>query len=207
MSSVPSRAGDAHGEVVGFTAMAEGTAADYELLARYEAEHAEGLADRVLAAVAALSDPLGGYQITRLDHSLQTATRARRDGASVDWVVAALVHDLGDDLAPFNHSEFAAAVIAPYVPEAVTWVVRHHGVFQAWYHAHHTGGDRNARDRFRTHRWAGLCEEFCERWDQASFDPEGPMDPLDTFDDDVHEVFGRTPWDPEVVTVGSERLC
>ena len=192
--------------VVGFTSMAEGTANDYALLDRYERVHAAGLPDRILSTLHGLSDSLGGYRITRLEHSLQAATRARLDGANVEWIVAALVHDIGDELAPFNHSELAAAVIQPYVAEEVHWVILHHGVFQSYYFAHHLGGDRDARDRYRGHRWAGLCEEFCARWDQNSFDPDFPIHPLDSFTDEVHEVFGRVAWDPSVVTVGSERL-
>ncbi len=191
---------------VGFTAMADGTAADYALLERYEQVHAAGLADRILTTLDGLRDSIGGYRITRLELSLQAATRARRDGADVDWVVAALVHDIGDELAPFNHSELAATILEPYVREEVTWVIRHHGVFQSWYYAHHLGGDRDARDRFRDHRWAGLCEEFCARWDQNSFDPDFPIPDLDSFADEVHEVFGRAAWDPAVVAVGSQRL-
>ncbi|MEL6890284.1 MAG: HD domain-containing protein [Actinomycetota bacterium] len=183
--------------------MADGTAADYALLDRHEQAHAAGLADRILVALEALSDSLGGYRVTRLEHSLQTATRARRDGADVDWVVAALVHDLGDDLAPFNHGAFAASVLEPYVREEVTWVVRHHGVFQAWYYAHHLGGDRHARDSYAGHEWAPLCVDFCERWDQRSFDPDSPTDDLASFGAEVREVFGRTAWAPEVVAPGT----
>lgn len=192
--------------VVSFSSMAEGTADDYDLLDRYERVHAAGLSDRILASLAGLSDSLGGYRITRLEHSLQAATRARLDGANTEWIVAALVHDIGDELAPFNHSELAAAVIQPYVAEEVHWVILHHGVFQSYYFAHHLGGDRHARDRYRDHRWAGLCEEFCARWDQNSFDPDFPIHPLDSFEPEVREVFGRVAWDPAVVRVGSERL-
>jgi predicted HD phosphohydrolase len=199
-------AGDAPTGIVSFTAMEDGTADDYALLDRYETVHAAGLADRVLGTLDRLSDSLGGYRITRLEHSLQSATRARLDGAGVDWVVAALVHDIGDELAPFNHSELAAAVVQPYVAEEVHWVVLHHGVFQSYYYAHHLGGDRHARDRYRGHRWAGLCEEFCARWDQSSFDPDFPIHDLASFEDEVREVFGRIAWDPTVVTVGRERL-
>lgn len=192
--------------VVGFTAMQDGTADDYALLDRYERMFAAGLADRILESLDALTGSLGGYRITRLEHSLQAATRARRDGAGVDWVVAALVHDIGDELAPYNHSEIAAAVLQPYVPAEVHWVVQHHGLFQSYYYAHFLGGDRNARDRYRDHRWAGLCESFCHRWDQSSFDPDYPTDPLAAFEDDVREVFGRVAWDPTVTAIGSEQL-
>jgi predicted HD phosphohydrolase len=188
--------------VVAFTAMEAGDADDYLLLERYERAFAAGLADRVTAALARLEGSLGGYRITRLEHSLQAATRARLDGADADWIVAALVHDLGDELAPFNHSEIAAAIVEPYVRAEVTWVVRQHGLFQSYYYAHFTGGDRNGRDRHVGHPWYDLCEEFCARWDQSSFDPDFPIHDLDSFAPELHEVFGRREWDPTVVAAG-----
>jgi predicted HD phosphohydrolase len=193
-------------DVVSFTAMEEGTAADYALLDRFEREHALGLGNRILDTLGRLTGSLGGYRITRLEHSLQSATRARLDGADTDWIVAALVHDIGDELAPYNHAEFAAAVLRPYVRAEVTWVVEHHGVFQSWYFAHHLGGDRNRRDAFAEHQWAPLCAEFCARWDQASFDPDHPIDPLDSFADQVREVFSRPAHDPQVIAAGPSRL-
>lgn len=192
--------------VVSFTAMAEGTRADYDLLDAHERAYAAALPDRVMKSLEALEGSMGGYQISRLDHSLQSATRARLDGASVDWVVAALVHDIGDELAPFNHGELAAAMLQPYVPAEVHWVILHHGLFQSYYYAHHLGGDRHARDRFRDHRWFGLCEDFCARWDQNSFDPDFSNHPIESFEDDVRLVFGRDAWDPAVVCIGPERL-
>jgi len=193
-------------DVVSFTAMEHGTAADYALLDRHEREYAQGLAERLLHTLERLSDSMGGYRITRLEHSLQTATRARLDGADVDWVVAALLHDIGDELAPFNHSELAASILQPYVREEVHWVVQHHGVFQSYYFAHHLGGDRHARDRFAGHRWADLCAQFCAEWDQNSFDPDFPTQPLDSFADDLRAVFGREPWAREVIAAGPGRL-
>src|SRR5215213_542483 len=125
--------GDQPTGLVEFTAMEHGTADDYALLDRYERVHAGGLPDRLLETLDRLTGSLGGYQITRLEHSLQTATRARLAGASTDWVVAALLHDIGDEVAPYNHSEYAAAVLKPYVHEEVHWTVLHHGVFQSYY--------------------------------------------------------------------------
>ncbi len=189
---------DGNGEiptgVVSFTSMAEGSEADYALLDRYERVYAASLPDRIMTALGHLAGSLGGYQITRLEHSLQAATRARLDGADVNWVVAALVHDIGDELAPYNHSELAASILQPYVPAEVHWVVLHHGVFQSYYYAHFHGGDRNARDQYRTHQWAGLCEEFCAKWDQNSFDPAFPTHDLESFRADVNEVFSRPAW-------------
>jgi predicted HD phosphohydrolase len=194
-------------DVVSFTAMEDGTAADYALLDRFERAHAAELGDRILATIARLDDSLGGYRVTRLEHSLQSATRARRDHADIDWIVAALVHDIGDELAPHNHAEYAAAILRPYVREEVTWVIEQHGVFQSWYFAHHLGGDRNRRDAYADHQWAPLCTEFCARWDQSSFDPEYPTDSLDSFADEVREVFSRPAHDPRFTAAGPARLA
>jgi predicted HD phosphohydrolase len=193
-------------EVVSFTAMQDGTAADYALLDTLEREHADGLPERILESLQRLETSFGGYRITRLEHSLQTATRARLDGADVDWIVAALVHDIGDELAPFNHSEYAAAILRPYVRAEVTWVIEQHGVFQSWYYAHHLGRDRNARDAFAEHEWSGLCADFCARWDQSSFDPGYPIHPLESFADDVREVFSRSAHNPVITAPGSGPL-
>jgi predicted HD phosphohydrolase len=199
--------GDQPTGVVSFTAMAEGTRDDYLLLDRYERIHADSLPDRLLESLDKLTGSLGGYHITRLEHSLQTATRARLAGAEIDWVVAALLHDIGDELAPYNHSEFAASVLQPYVHEEIHWVVLHHGVFQSYYYAHHLGGDRNLRDRYIDHKWAPLCMQFCSEWDQNSFDPDFPIHDLTSFEADVREVFTRPAWDPQFVGIGSERLA
>jgi predicted HD phosphohydrolase len=194
------------GETVSFTEMQHGTATDYALLDGFERQHAVGLAGRLLGVVDRLDDSLGGYQISRKEHSLQSATRARRAGADIDWVVAALLHDIGDDLAPYNHAEYAAAVLRPYVREEISWVIEHHGVFQSYYFAHHLGGDRDRREEFRDHPWFDLCVEFCAEWDQNSFDPAGPIDDLASFADDVHTVFARPAWDASIVAAGSAKL-
>ena len=176
---------------VSFSQMIDGTPADYELLAELEQDHALTLPNRILKSLEGLADGLVGYKIDRLQHSLQSATRAEADGASLDWIVAALVHDIGDELAPMNHSEFAASLLRPYVSEEITWVIEKHGLFQSYYYAHHLGMDRNGRDRYRNHPHYDACVRFCERWDQASFDPDYPTKPLEYFAPMVHEVFSR----------------
>ncbi len=188
--------------VVSFTEMQHGTAEDYALLDRFERQHASGVADRLLGVLERLGDGLAGYQINRLEHSLQTATRARLDGADIDWIVASLLHDVGDELAPYNHAEYAAAIVRPYVREEVAWVIEQHGLFQSYYFAHHLGGDRNRRDEFADHPWFALCADFCARWDQSSFDPTAPIHTLASFVDEVHEVFARQAWDADVTTAG-----
>ena len=171
-----------------FTAMRDATREDYRVIARYDAEFFSGLPDRVLGHLRLLAGTTGGYAVDRLTHSLQTATRARRDGRDDEYAVCALIHDIGDILAPTNHSEFAATLLEPFVSEKNAWIVRHHGIFQGYYFFHHLGLDRNMRDRFRDHEWFRDCAAFCEKYDQNSFDPEYDTDPLESFEAAVHEV-------------------
>ena len=179
---------------VSFTSMAAGTREDYELLERLEAEFAANTADRVLEQLRSLAGSLGGYKIDRLEHSLQAATRAYRDNADEETVVAALLHDIGDLLSPHNHSELAAAVLRPYVSERTYWIVRQHGLFQSYYYAHHFGADRNARDRYINHPWYQDAVDFCHRWDQSSFDPEYESLPQEFFEPMVRRIFAREPF-------------
>jgi predicted HD phosphohydrolase len=140
-------------ETVQFTRMENGTREEYQLLHRLEAEYIAALPDRILASLRQLDGGLAGYRVTRLEHSLQTATRAQSDGADIEMVVAALLHDIGDELAPDNHSQLAAAIIRPYVRAEVTWTVAMHGLFQLRYYGHHVGLDPDARDDYRDHPW------------------------------------------------------
>ena len=191
---------------VKFTAMKDGDVADYAMLDVHEREYAAGTADRLLGAMVALDESLSGYQVTRLGHSLQAATRAWRAGADTDWVVAALLHDIGDIYAPYNHDEYAAAILKPFVREQVTWVVEKHGDFQRLYYAHHVGGNRHARDRYKGHAYYDDCAAFCEAWDQSSFDPDYPMLTVQDFAPLVREVFARKAYDPAVIRAG-ERVA
>ena len=179
---------------VSFTSMAAGTKEDYELLERLDAEFAASTADRVLEQLRGLAGSLGGYKIDRLEHSLQSATRAYQDDADEEMVVAVLLHDIGDLLSPHNHSALAAEVLRPYVTERVYWIVRQHGLFQSYYYAHHFGDDRNARDRYIDHPWYQDTVDFCEHWDQSSFDPEYESLPLEFFEPMVRRIFAREPF-------------
>ena len=188
---------------VSFTAMKDGTREDYEILAKLEKPFLALTADRIFTELRQSGETtLEGYQITRLEHALQSGTRAMRDGADIDWIVGALLHDIGDGLAPQNHDRMSAEVIRPFVRWDVAWTVEHHGIFQMLYYAHHYNWDRNARDRFRDHPVFKNCEQFCERWDQSSFDPEYPMEPLDTFEPMVKEIFNRKAYDPKIIREG-----
>ena len=175
---------------VSFTRMDRGTQRDFELLLAHEQLERRGLGGRVLELLRSLDHEDCNYRVNRFEHSLQTATRALRDDADDETVVCALLHDIGDLLAPDNHAEFAAALLAPYVCERNLWVVRHHGIFQGYYYWHHWGRDRNARDRLRGHPHYDACLHFCEHWDQLSFDPAYDTLPLAAFEARVHALFG-----------------
>jgi predicted HD phosphohydrolase len=180
--------------------MQDGTREDYLLLDQEERKFARALPERILTTLRNLEQSLGGYKVSRLDHCLQTATRALKDGADEELLAAALIHDIGDELAPYNHAEVAAGIIRPYVRAEVTWIVEQHGLFQTYYYAHHMGGNRNARERLREHPWFNACASFCERWDQVSFDPGYPSQPLEAFEPLIHRIFGRRAHDPRYVT-------
>ena len=190
-------------KTVSFTQMKDGTQEDYALLEEFESAYQKGTADRILSELRRQGETsLEGYKITRLDHALQSATRAEADGADLDWIVGALLHDVGDGLAPQNHDRFSAEVIRPFVRWEVSWVVEHHGIFQMIYYAHHYGWDANARDRFKDHPCFASCAAFCEQWDQSSFDPDYEAKSLGYFEPMVRDVFGRKAYDPAVIREG-----
>ncbi len=174
--------------------MKDGTKEDYLLLEKHEKKHIAGTADRLIKFMSGLSNTLEGYQITRLEHSLQTATRALNDKANDEMIVAALLHDIGDELAPFNHSEYAAAVLRPYVSKKTYWIVEKHGEFQMYYYAHHLGGNKNQRDKYKGHKYYQDTVDFCENWDQKSFDPNYKSLFLKDFEPFVKKIFSRKPY-------------
>ena len=189
-------------KTVSFTQMKDGTAEDYTFLTEHKVEYTKGTADKLLQALVDLDAGLSGYKVTRLGHSLQSATRAWRDGADIDWVVCTLLHDIGDIYAPYNHDEYAAAILRPFVREQCSWCVQTHGDFQMVYYGHHVGGNPNKRDQFAGHIYFDDCAAFCERWDQSSFDPDYDSLPIEFFAPMVREVFARDAYDPKVVRVG-----
>ena len=177
-----------------FTQMKDGTKEDYLLLEKHEKKFIEGTADRLIKFMSGLSNTLEGYQITRLEHSLQTATRALNDKADDEMVAAALLHDIGDELAPLNHSEYAAAVLKPYVSEKTHWVIEKHGEFQMYYYAHHLDGNKNQRDKYKGHKYYQDTVDFCENWDQKSFDPNFKSLSLQEFEPFIKKIFSRKPY-------------
>jgi len=181
-------------ETVAFIRMDEGTYEDYQLLDRLYKKLDHDLVGNVMRLLNALKGDKLGYKIDRYDHSLQSATRALRDGADEETIVVTLLHDIGDTVAPYNHSDLAAAVLQPYISEDNHWLVRHHGIFQGYYYFHHCGGDRFARDRYRGHPMFERTALFCERWDQNSFDPAYDTLPIDAFMPMLNRLFARPPF-------------
>jgi len=175
----------------GFRTMTEGTQADWGLIAAEFGPFAGRLTDRVLTHLRLLGGDFGGFPIDRLSHSLQTATRAHRAGRDEEYVVCALIHDIGDTLGPYNHPEIAAALLRPFVSAKNHWIVEHHGIFQGYYFFHYIGLDRNMREQFRAHPWFADTAEFCEIFDQNSFDPNYDSMPLEAFEPMLRRVFAQ----------------
>ena len=180
-------------ERVSFIHMKDGTADDYRLIGETFAAAELPLADEVLDQLRKSDAVDIGLRVTRLEHALQSATHAFRAGEDEEMVVACLLHDIGDTLAPYNHAQLAAAILRPYVSDRIWWVVQHHGFFQTYYFAHHFGRDRNARDMFRDHPHYDACIDFCERYDQNCFDPDCDTMPLAAFEPMVRRLFAKTP--------------
>ena len=171
-----------------FHAMTEGTKEDWDKIAIGAIELAAGLPDRVLAQLRQLGGDYGGFAVDRLQHSLQTATRAYRADRDDEYVFCALIHDIGDLLGPLNHADVAAAVVKPFVSEQNHWMVEKHAIFQGYYFFHHLGLDRDRREQFRGHEWFDYTAEFCQEYDQAAFDPGYDTLPLQHFEPLVRQV-------------------
>jgi len=174
---------------VNFISMEDGTAEEYAFLDTLESQYVQDLPSRLIDALKSLDSSLSGYQISRLEHSLQGATRALLAKEDLEMVMAVLFHDIGDSLAPYSHSEMAAAILRPFVSEKIYWIIKHHGVFQMYYYAHHSGGDRNAREAFIDHPWYAEAVRFCHDYDQNCFDPNYDSKTLEFFIPMVNEFF------------------
>jgi len=180
-------------ETVSFSKMEYGTAEEYEFLKTLYTKCSHDLPDRVMGFLKQMQGDRLGYQIDRYDHSLQSATRAERDGADEETIVCALLHDIGDVLSPDNHSQVVAAILQPFISERNYWVLKHHGLFQGYYYFHHINKDRNIREKFKDHQFYQACVDFCFKWDQCSFDPNYDNLPLEHFEPMVRRVISE-PW-------------
>src|ERR1700761_439542 len=165
-----------------FKAMTEGTQEDWMKIAAASQEFNRDLPDRVLAHLKMLEGDCGGFPVDRMEHSLQSATLAHRDGMDEEYVVCALLHDIGDTLASSNHAELAATILKPFVSEENHWMLNHHGIFQGYYFFHYLGLDRDMREQFRGHPDFEYTAQFCHLYDQNAFDPNYDSMPLEAFE-------------------------
>lgn len=174
-----------------FSDMKESTQEDWEKIGGCFREFAKGHPDRILEHLKLLDGDFGGFQVDRLTHCLQTATFAHRDGKDEEYVVCALLHDIGDTLGTFNHADIAAAILEPFVSEENHWMVKHHAIFQGYYFFHHLGMDRNLREQYRDHPYYERTLEFVSKYDSPAFDPDGEILPLEFFEPMVQRVMAK----------------
>jgi predicted HD phosphohydrolase len=174
-----------------FSNMATSTAEDWLIIGTQLLPYARALPDRVLAHLRLLEGDYGGFPVDRLTHCLQTATLAQRAGRDEEYVVCALLHDIGDTLGSYNHADVAAAILRPFVSDENHWMVEKHAIFQGYYFFHHLGMNRDMRDGFREHPSFARTEEFCREYDSPAFDPKAEALPLSFFEPLVRRVFAE----------------
>ena len=178
-------------ETVSFTKMEDGTAEEYAFLSPLYNDCLSGVADTLLKILKQMQGENLGYKIDRYTHSLQSTTRAERDGANEETIVCTLLHDIGDVLAPQNHSQVAASILRPYISKQNYWILKHHGLFQGYYYFHHLDKDRNVREKYIDQPYYKSCVDFCYKWDQSSFDPDYDTLPLEHFEPMVSSVISK----------------
>ncbi len=174
-----------------FVRMQDSTKEDWQAISGEFMPFAMKLPERVIKHLQILEGDYGGFPIDRYSHSLQTATRALRDGRDEEYVVCALLHDIGDTLGTMNHPDIAAAILKPFVTEENHWMVAHHGIFQGHYFFHHIGLDRDMREGFRSHPNFERTAEFCELYDNPAFDPKAETLPIVEFEPMLRRVMAQ----------------
>ena len=174
-----------------FTNMEHSTEAEWKLIAEEYVPYANALPDRILTHLKLLSGDYGGFAVDRMTHSLQTATRAHRGGENEEYIVCALLHDVGDTLGSFNHADVGASILKPFVSAENFWMVEKHGMFQGYFFFHYLGLDRNMREQFRGHPCFEMTAEFCEKYDGPAFDPKGETLPLEFFEPMLQRLFAK----------------
>ena len=172
-----------------FNKMSESTADDWSLIMQEQIAFVSGLPDRILTHLSLLNDDYGGFPVDRLQHSLQTAELAAEAGEDDEYVVCALLHDIGDTLGSTNHPDVAAAILQPFVSEENHWMIKNHGVFQGYNFFHFLGMDRNMRDKFEDNPNYTRTKRFVDKYDDLAFDASKPKLKLELFEDQVRRVF------------------
>ena len=174
-----------------FRSLQESEKEDWQLIFSEFSRFAKALPDRVMAHLKLLEGDFGGFPVDRYTHSLQTATRAFRDGRDDEYIICALLHDIGDTLGTYNHTDIAAAILKPFVSEANLWMIQHHNIFQGYYFFHHISMDRNMREQFHDHDHFERTAEFCELYDSPAFDANFETLPISEFEPLLRRVFAK----------------
>ena len=172
-----------------FTRLQDSTQEDWQLIGAEFMQFSKKLPDRIIAHLQLLEGDFGGFSVDRYTHSLQTATRALRDGRDEEYVCCALLHDIGDTLGSFNHPDIAAAILKPFVSAENLWMVQNHGIFQGYYFFHHIGMDQHMREQFRDHSCFERTAEFCDLYDSPAFDKHAETFPLVEFEPMITRLF------------------
>jgi predicted HD phosphohydrolase len=173
------------------TRMIDGTPEQFRTMLENGRAFGRATVDRLFDHLQILAGDDRTFAVDRLAHSLQTATRALRDGRDDEYVVCALFHDVGEVLGAANHAEISAAILEPYVSGQNCWMVARHGEFQGHFYFHHLGLDPDLRERHRGHPWFDHTADFCRLYDQNSFDPDYDTLPLEHFEPMVRQVLRR----------------
>ena len=181
----------ASADLASFTSIEASTAEDWQKIVGHFVPYAKALPDRILTHLKLLDGDFGGFPVDRLTHCLQAATLAHRDGRDEEYVVCALLHDIGDTLGSYNHAEIGAAILKPFVSEANHWMLAHHGIFQGYYFFHHLGLDRNMRDGFKAAPHYAQTAAFCAKYDGPAFDQNAETLPLAFFEPMVRRLLAQ----------------
>lgn len=174
-----------------FREMTASTKEDWETIMQQQKKFFAGLPDRILDHMKLLGEDFGGFPVDRLQHCLQTADLAAEDGRDEEYVVAALIHDIGDTLGSVNHADVSAAILQPFVSEETHWMVKHHAIFQGYNFFHYLGLDRNMKAKFGGTPHYDQTEEFVFKYDNVAFDHERPKLSLDPFEPMLRRVFAK----------------
>jgi predicted HD phosphohydrolase len=174
-----------------FKKMSDSTAQDWHLIMCEQLDFFSKLPDRILTHLQLLEDDYGGFPVDRLQHSLQTAELAANAGEDEQYIVCALLHDIGDTLGSANHADLAATILQPFISEENLWMIKHHAVVQGYNFFHHIGLNRNLRDNLRDHPHYARTENFVNNYDDQAFDASKAKLSIDLFEPMVRNVFAK----------------
>ena len=174
-----------------FKVLADSSPQDWNLIIEEQRKFGAVLPERILEHLMLLNKDYGGFPVDRLQHCMQTAELAAEDSRDDEYVVCALLHDIGDTLGSFNHADVGAAILEPFVSEENHWMIKHHAIFQGYNFFHHLGMDRNMRDAYRDSPHFERTEEFIAKYDNPAFDYDKPALALELFTPMVQKVFAQ----------------